>query len=144
MSATSLLLQGVRQAALEREQQAQLQIAEAEEAAEDAAAPAGATPAKAKKLSFGEYMSRSSGKPEKPETSNSEATMARVRGTTPVKPLAARLPSSPNFANDMKQLTAATATAVHQRTQLGSPSALRRSASSSKVQPGPGGDPLST
>jgi hypothetical protein len=152
ISATSLLMKGVETAALEREKAAQLKLAKANEAAgaavvaaEDVAAPTGTTPAadRPKKLSFGEYMSRSGGggKPEgKPEAPGScEATMARVRGTAGptgpgVKPVPARLPSSPNFANDLKQLTAATAPAAHQRSQL-SPGSLKRSASSSKVQP---------
>ena len=153
VSATSLLMKGVETAALEREKAAQLKIAKANEAAEaavvaaeDAAAPAGVTPGaeRPKKLSFGEYMNRSGGKPEgKPEAPSScETTMARVRGTagptgSGIKPVPARLPSSPNFANDMKQLTAATASAAPQRPQLGSPGSLRRSASSSKVQPTP-------
>jgi len=142
MSATSLLMKGVEAAALEREKAAQLKMAQANEVAGKAGvaaegseaagcsvAPTGTTPGanRPKKLSFGEYMARSGagGTPEgkapastPPRSSNCEATMARVRGTagptgSVSKPVPARLSSS------------------------GSPSSLRRSASSSKVQPTP-------
>ena len=137
MSATSLLMKGVEAAALEREKAAQLKMAKANEAAGEAGVaaegseaagcsvtPSGTTPGanRPKKLSFGEYMARSGagGTPEgkAAASSNCEATMARVRGTagptgSGVKPVPARLSSG------------------------GSPSSLRRSASSSKVQPTP-------